>query len=113
MMYGDEQPSEVDLLREYEQNLVNDVKHSRPTCGTCLHWWPGYRVMQKMINDDGTFHGGASGECRALPPSVPSNTKPGEPGFTVFPGFPETASDQGCGMWQLRQWNGNKTRLKP
>ena len=113
MTYDDEQPSEADLLRDYEERLVDGVATSRPTCGTCLHWRPYYRVMRKIIDDDGAISGEGSGQCTAMPPSVPPpDIKPREPGFTVFWDFPDTASGQSCGVWQIREWDGSRTRLK-
>lgn len=110
----DERPAEVDLLRDYEERLASDVATSRPTCSSCLHWRPYYGAMRKIIGDDGVVSDDGSGQCTALPPSVPPpDINPGEPGFAVFWDFPDTASGQSCGMWQIREWDGNRTRLNP
>ena len=98
--------------RDYEVQLADDVAWNMPICGTCLHWRPYYRVMGKIISDIGAIETEGSGQCTALPPSVPPpDIEPGEPGFSVEWGFPDTLSGQGCGMWKIRELNGNRTRL--
>ncbi len=99
---------QFEILIHHEERLVTDVEIDRGRCGTCLHWRPSTGVMRNIIRDNGTIHPEGSGDCVAMPPSVPPS--PGD--YDQSWHFPMTLSGQGCGMWRVREHNGKLTRLK-
>ena len=99
---------DIDQLILDEENLVRTVASEGPKCVSCIHWNPYGGVLMKMIEEAPrggfTIGGQGIGECRRYPPQMPSEG-------SSFSQFPKTGGAHSCGEWQIREWQGQRTKL--